>query len=42
MRSKKKEKSLLKDLDAIKQLKNESFDLKDLEDKMSNLILRAS
>lgn len=38
MKSKKKEKSLLKELDAIRALKNESIDIKELEDKMTKLI----
>lgn len=38
MKSKKKEKSLLKELEAIRSLKNESIDLRELEDKMAKLI----
>ena len=42
MKSKKKEKSLIKELDAIRSLKNESIDLKELEDKMVKLIEKAA
>ncbi|CAD8104930.1 unnamed protein product [Paramecium sonneborni] len=42
MKSKKREKSLIKELDAIRSLKNESIDLKELEDKMVKLIEKAA
>ncbi|CAD8089681.1 unnamed protein product [Paramecium primaurelia] len=42
MKSRKKEKCLIKELDAIRSLKNESIDLKELEDKMVKLIEKAA
>ena len=42
MKSKKKEKSLIKELDAIRSLKNESIDLRELEEKMVKLIEKAA
>ncbi|CAD8203234.1 unnamed protein product [Paramecium octaurelia] len=42
MKSKKKEKLLIKELDAIRSLKNESIDLRELEDKMVKLIEKAA
>ncbi|CAK59553.1 unnamed protein product (macronuclear) [Paramecium tetraurelia] len=42
MKSKKREKSLVKELDAIRSLKNESIDLRELEDKMVKLIEKAA